>query len=152
MPTSAAGSNARRDSGFTLVELMVVVAILAVLSTVVIVNMPDPRGDLRAEAERLAARTAAVRDAAIVEGRSTALVVGPTGYGFSRRQGGQWVPITSKPLGQQPWGEGVAALAPDPARIAFDSTGLAEPASVTLVRDAARVSMIVGADGSIDVR
>lgn len=142
------------EAGFTLVELMVVLAIMAVLSAAVVVNMPDPRGDLRLEAERLAARAAAARDAAIIEGRSTALTIGPGGYAFSRRANGAWVPITQKPLGEQPWGEGVSALTTPTgeARIVFDSTGLADPAAVTLARDDARISVVVGQDGSIDVR
>ena len=142
------------EEGFTLVELMVVVAIMAVLAGAVVVNMPDPRGDLRVEAERLAARAAAARDMAIVEGRSTALVLGPGGYAFSRRTGGAWVPLTQKPLEPRSWGEGVAvATAPaGEARVVFDSTGLADPATVTLARNAARYSVVVATDGSIDVR
>jgi general secretion pathway protein H len=134
--------------------MMVVVAIIGVMSAAVVVNMPDPRGDLLQEAERLAARAGAARDAAIVEGRSTALVMGPGGYSFARRQRGTWVPITQKPLDERRWGEGVTALtAPaGEARVIFDSTGLADPASVTLVRDDMRVSVAIGPDGGIDVR
>lgn len=143
------------DAGFTLVELMVVLAILAVMSAAVLVNMPDPRGDLRADAERLAARAGAARDAAIIEARPTALVLGPAGYAFSRHERGAWVPITAKPLGQQTWGEGVTVLSTraGPAqRVTFDSTGLADPATVTLVRGDMRISVVVGPDGSIDVQ
>jgi len=134
--------------------MMVVVAIIGVMSAAVVMNMPDPRGDLLQEAERLAARAGAARDAAIVEGKSTALVMGPAGYGFSRRERGAWAPITQKPLNQRAWGEGVKALA-GPAgesRVVFDSTGLADPATVTLVRDDMRISVAIGSDGSIDVR
>lgn len=145
---------AEGQSGFTLVELMVVIAIIAVMSAAVIMVMPDPRGDLRTEAERLAARAGAARDAAIVEARPTALLLGPAGYGFSRRERGAWVPITQKPLEQRAWGEGVTALtsATGEARVVFDSTGLADPATVSLIRDDMRISVVVGADGSIDVR
>ena len=144
----------RGESGFTLVELMVVVAIMGMLSAAVVMVMPDPRGDLRHEAERLAARAGAARDAAIIEAKPTALLLGPAGYGFSRRERGAWVPVTQPPLNPRAWGEGVTALGSvaGEARVVFDSTGLADPATVTLLRGDMRISVAIGPDGAIDVR
>lgn len=155
MKISAAGSSAfirHHQSGFTLVELMAVVAIIGVASAAVVLAMPDPRGDLRRDAERLAARASAARDAAIIEARPTALILGPAGYGFSRRQGGRWTPISQKPLAQQRWGDGVTADVSPSARIVFDSTGLIDPATVTLARDGVAVRVLFETNGSIDVR
>lgn len=155
MPISAVGNKLRAagEEGFTLVELMVVVAIIGLMSAAVVMVMPDPRGDLRLEAEQLAARAGAARDAAIIEAKPTALLLGPAGYGFSRRTRGQWVPITQKPLEQRAWREGVRALTSreGEARVVFDSTGLADPATVTLLRDDMRIRVRIGPDGAIDV-
>ena len=66
MPISATGSNNR---GFTLIELMVVITIIALASAVVVFAIPDPRGRVVDEAERFAARVLAARDDAVVQGR-----------------------------------------------------------------------------------
>jgi general secretion pathway protein H len=55
MPISATG-RARRQSGFTLVELLIVLTIVGLMSAAVVIAMPDQRGSLVSEAERFAAR------------------------------------------------------------------------------------------------
>ena len=92
MPTSATGSN---DQGFTLIELMVVIVIIALTSAAVIFAIPDPRGRVIDEAERFAARTLAARDDAIVQSRDTR-VVNLGASDFARLQDGpQFLPVIS---------------------------------------------------------
>lgn len=144
MRISATGSG-----GFTLVELLVVLAIIGMAGAAVAVAMPDPRGDLRAEAERLAARVRAAQDAAVIEARDMALRVGPSGYGFERREREGWRPVQGKEFRPQHWSEGTRPSRQ--ARIRFDTTGQSETLDLSLVREDARAEVHIAADGSIRV-
>jgi general secretion pathway protein H len=137
------------EHGFTLIELMVVIAIIGLMSAAVIFNLPDPRGNLVDEAERFAARAVAARDEAVITARETRVRVTSTGYAFEKRRRGEWLAIEGKPLRPANWDEGTQANA---AEIIFDSTGLASEAQrIMLSRDGARVAVDLAVDGSIRV-
>jgi general secretion pathway protein H len=152
MPTSVTGSN--RESGFTLVELMVVITIIALASAVVVFAIPDPRGRVVDEAERFAARTLAARDDAIVQSRDVRVSITAGGYSVERRRRGQWQAITDKPFKATQWapGTGVEIGASGREAITFDATGApASPAMVILMRDNARATVTVSGNGDIRV-
>lgn len=146
MPTSAAGNN---EHGFTLVELMVVIAILAVLTTAVMFAIPDPRGRLIDDADRFAARTKAARDDAILQSRDMRVRLTATGYSVERRRQGLWQSQTEKPFAPAAWSSGTNASGA-PA-IVFDATGATAPATVTLARDSERVVVTISGNGAIHV-
>lgn len=137
------------EGGFTLIELLVALTILGLMSAVVVLAIPDPRGRLVDEAERFAARTVAARDAAIVSARTTRLAVDTGGYAFAQRRNGDWHDLADKPLKPARWKTGTSASKAD---VEFDPTGLAEPETrIMLQRGDERVAVDIGADGAVRV-
>ena len=136
----------RRQSGFTLVELMVVIVILGLAATAVVLAIPEQGGSLHSEAERFAARAKAARDTAIVESRPMSLQVGQGGYVIARRSGGEW-----QETGRHEWNVATRVEA-ESAGTRFDSTGLAQPLHLTLRRGERRVAIEIGHDGSVQIR
>ena len=133
-----------RPSGFTLVELMVVLAVLALTATVVILTIPGSNARVTEEADRLAVRIASLRDLAIVEGRPMALVISPSGYAFERREAAGWADLPGRGFDRHDWPRGVRLTEPAdgaPLRIAFDPVGLTS----------ARTELAIG-DGDVTAR
>ncbi|HEX8307540.1 MAG TPA: GspH/FimT family pseudopilin [Allosphingosinicella sp.] len=142
----------RIERGFTLIELLVVLVIIGLVSGAVIVGMPDPRGALRGEALRLAARADAARERAMMDNRPVALVLKEGGYGFEWRTGGEWKAMSERPFIEQSWSQGTrASMEGGESRIVFDSTGFAEPARLRLVRGKEEAQVEVTDGGRIHV-
>ena len=126
MPISAALPPEPRARGFTLVELMVVLAVLALAATVVVLTIPGSNARVTEEADRLAVRIASLRDLAIVEGRPLAVVVSPSGYAFERREADGWSALPGRAYARRDWPAGIRLTEPAsgaPLRIAFDNVG-----------------------------
>ena len=151
MPISATGNNA--DTGFTLVELMVVLVIIGLMAAAVVINLPDPRGRLADEGTALAARLVAARDLSIIGGRDIGVRFDAAGYGFQQRNGEAWAPVTERALAPRRWAAGVTAAPAieGGAALVFDTTGLATPAEIILQRDGARSSISVSSTGAVRV-
>ena len=131
-------------SGFTLIELMVVLVIIGLASAAVILTLPERGGSLSAEAERFAARTKAARDNAILDARSASVDIGPGGYDVTRRTEAahyDWV------AGTEP-----ALTGGREGRIRFGATGLADPARIVLRRGGREIAIDVGGDGHVQIQ
>lgn len=96
--------NRKAERGLTLVELLVVVAILALASSVVLLTAPPLRPKVRDDAERFAARLTMATDGAISSGESVRLSLNPAGYEFQRFDGEKWeAPGDNKMMARVPF-------------------------------------------------
>lgn len=135
---------------------MVVLFLIGLLAAVVVVSLPGDESKLRAEAERLAARTSAARDEAITAATPVALVLSDAGYYFEKRVAGQWQPLAEGRMGQTGWGEGTTAVQEGGqsgrSRIVFDPVGLASgDAAVRLSRNGRVLVVRIARDGQVRI-
>jgi general secretion pathway protein H len=111
MPTSATGTSnnprrrrrgAHRSSGFTLLEVLVVIVIIGIITTMAMVSTRVLGGDheMDQEAKRLVAVLTQARDDAMLEGRDVGLRIDARGYDFLRYDGRveQWDLVSDDPL------------------------------------------------------
>lgn len=78
------------ERGLTLLELLVVMAILALLVSVAVFNAPPARSNARDEAERFAARFVAASEDAVLQGSVMRIEMTPGGYTIARYANGEW--------------------------------------------------------------
>jgi general secretion pathway protein H len=160
MPTFSAAKaedpTAMERNGFTLVELMIVIAVMALLASAVVLTAGSTGGGPQEAATRFASRLAAARDEAVLTGRPMSAWVSPSGYGFDRFQQGRWERLDVRPFQGGDWGRDVAlSLAGEQARsrIRFDSLGLPDqPLQLSLSRDGAEANVRVAANGDVSTQ
>ena len=143
-------------NGFTLVELMVVIMLLALVAGAVVLSVGEVGGGPKEPAMRFATRVAAARDQAILAGQPISAWVAPSGYGFDRFRNGHWERLSDKPFEGADWPEGTSlandAAAEGRARVRFDSLGLPDsPASFQLARNGQTVEIRIFANGDVKV-
>lgn len=85
----------RRQAGVTLLELLVVLAILSLVAAVIVVNAAPGRAASREEAERFAARMTAAEEMALTASAPVRVEFRSDGYVFERFSGAAWRPATA---------------------------------------------------------
>lgn len=130
------------SSGFTLVELMVVLAVLALAATLVLLTAPTGGDRVQGEADRLAARVAALRDLAIVEGRPMAMTISPSGYDFERRMAAGWEALPGRGFERRNWPDKLRLEAQAPIRILFDPIGMTSAPTAVVLTDGETVARV----------
>ena len=151
-------------NGFTLVEMMVVMLVMALAGGAVMMVVGSGGGSVGQDAARLASRIAAARETAITGARPVSLWVSPSGYGFDQYSGGKWQAEARGPLKAGDWeagttvttsgisGEGAKASG-GAARLTFDNLGLPEgPMTVVLKRDERTARVDIAANGDVAVK
>lgn len=146
----------RRVRGFTLVELMVALAVVGLAGAAVALTLPSTDDVLVKEAGTFAARLAHARDEAIIGMRTVEVAVTSRGYGFSRRRFDGWQPLDGRAFAAVDWQPGTQPQLPRrDARKAFrfDPTGATEPATLVLQREgrSARIEVDGGGGVTVDV-
>jgi len=143
-------------NGFTLVEMMIVIAVAALLAGVVVMTVGNPGPGPKEAATRFASRIAAARDEAIVSGRPISAWVSASGYGFDQLRDGRWEELDQKPFEGDDWGPsmqvGLIAAEASRARVRFDSLGIADQAlAVRLARPGESAGVKIAANGEVTV-
>lgn len=150
MRTSVPGS--KQSLGFTLVEILVVIVVLGVLSTLVAVNFAeDDREKLAQETTRLALLMEYARDEAIVRGTELAWQLNGAAYAFSYRDDNEkWISLDDDNIFKA---RKVAspiqasalkidhAVVDNNARIIFSPSGLNHPFELQLALKAAQATL-----------
>ncbi|NVD28076.1 type II secretion system minor pseudopilin GspH [Parasphingorhabdus flavimaris] len=139
-------------AGFTLVELMVVLLIIGLMASIVVFSFPSGNSNLEEDAQRFAARAAALRDNAILQSRPMAVQVTPSGYSFLERRKGSWSAIEDKPFVSTDWSSGVRAATAESGSmmISFESTGLpSDQAELVLQGDGQSRSVLIAPMGDV---
>lgn len=151
-------------AGFTLVEMLIVMLVMALLATTVVLTAGGGERGVGADASRLASRIAAARETAITSARPVGVWVNRSGYGFDVRAGGNWRPADQKPFETVDWPAGTvvviaamagrqASLSGGRARLVFDNLGLPDsPMRLDVSRDGNSAQIAVLPNGDVKVQ
>lgn len=90
----------RRQHGFTMIEVMLVIALMAIVAVAVVVNIrpPGPERELETEAKRFAALMEMAMEHAVFTSQQLGVALDEQGYRFLRLDDTKWVEIAHDPI------------------------------------------------------
>jgi general secretion pathway protein H len=145
-----------RISGFTLVELLVVLVIIGLAGTAVVLTAPGGGDTLARDADKLAARLLRAREEAVLAGRGVQVRVSAAGYDYLRQDFDAWRPLHEGPFRPARFADGTRAQLPASGAQAhvtfdFDPIGGNRPQAVVLEHLERRVRIAIDATGEVSV-
>lgn len=92
----------KKNKGFTLLEVMVVIAMMAILTAFVVPYLPGDRAELmQAEVDRFQSKIVYAQTQAILQSQDLGLIVDDTSYKFVQRVSSGWEEFEEEPLQSQ---------------------------------------------------
>lgn len=152
---SATGADRRHaTAGFTLVELMVVLAIVGLVASAVVLSVPGDGDALVRQADRFGTHLERAREEALLGTRPVELVADARGYAFRRQRFGGWQALHDGPFAPVAWEPGVHPLRlPQGGHMTFrfDAIGATSPQALVLAQDARRIRVVVDGAGEVAI-
>lgn len=139
----------RGEEGFSLIEMLVALAVMALVTGLVVFTGPASGGSLAAETDRFIVSLATARDLALIESRVVTVEISEAGH-FTKVH--SRIAPAARPIAHDTWNDGTTVATGDgrlPALVTFDPVGLTEPATFTLYRDGAMQRIAIDPSGEI---
>ncbi|MEM6683315.1 MAG: prepilin-type N-terminal cleavage/methylation domain-containing protein [Pseudomonadota bacterium] len=150
---SATGNNQqllRSQAGFSLTEVLIVMALIGLAAQAVVLSLPSDNRALAREVETFAARVKAAQDVAVLRNRALFGVVDGLGYRFEDDRGEAFV---AQRITSAQWADDTQVLLETGGRARFQLSALGgvSPAVFAFRRGRAKLDVILDADGSIRI-
>ena len=99
---TAVSLSVKKSRGFTLLEVMVVIAMMAILTAFVVPYLPGDRAELmQTEMDRFQSKVVYAQTQAILQSQDLGLIVDEESYKFLQRVSAGWEVFEEEPLEQQ---------------------------------------------------
>ncbi len=140
----------KRESGFSLVEMLVVLAVIGFISSIVLLNGGRTQPGLAQEADRFVAKLAEARDLALIRNRAVLVEVTPDGYSLRQRTADGWAaPGRNDIVSWEDDSTVQTESARFPVHILFDPMGMSEAARLTLYRGGETETVVLDGAGAV---